>query len=386
MRKLLFVGLILIVIAIGLLHFFTPGEFGVYHAAYRRLSYFPIVLGAIWFGLWGGVTFALLSSLAFIPHLLLFIGDDPRIYLNELIEVMLYLGAGTLTGFIASREKRLRENYRKLSEELEDAYARLHQESAVLLEVEEQLGASQKLSALGELSASLAHEIKNPLSSIRGTAEILMDEIPADHPKREFGEILLKEIDRLNVTVNEILQYSRGQIVRENVPTGESVSEVLSRVSRLLDSHLRKKAVRLNVESCPEADSFQVDGSKLSQVFLNIILNGIEVLPENGEISIGVEPEGTGLVVAICDNGPGVPEEMREEIFKPFVSGNAHGTGLGLPISAKIVESYRGKISLENSSTGGACFRVFGLGGEVQVGEGCNSSLPALQLLKGCNQ
>ncbi|MEN8134721.1 MAG: ATP-binding protein [Thermodesulfobacteriota bacterium] len=357
-KKILFVFLLLIVTGIGLLHFYTPGDFGVYHAAYRRFSYFPIFLGAIWFGLRGGIFFAVLSSLAFIPHLFLYISEDPRIYLNELIEVVLYLAAGTLTGFIASREAKLRDKYRVLSEELEEAYEKLHHESAVLLEVEEQLGANQKLSALGELSASLAHEIKNPLSSLRGTAEIILDEFPEGHPKREFGEILLKEVDRLNVTVDEILQFSKGQPALANDKPFESLAEVIRRVVRLLESHLRKKAVHLRINSCPEADTFMVDGSKMSQVLLNIILNGIDALPENGEINLQIRAEEQEMIVAVSDNGPGIPENMRQDIFEPFVSGKEHGTGLGLSISAKIVESMNGQINVSESGEGGACFAV----------------------------
>ncbi|MCK4840036.1 MAG: hypothetical protein KAS94_14625 [Desulfobulbaceae bacterium] len=358
MRKILFTFLLLIVAGIGLLHFYTPGDLGLYHAAYRRLSYFPIFLGAIWFGLRGGLFFAVLSSLAFIPHLVLYIGEDPRIYLNELIEVVLYLAAGTLTGFIASREAKLRDKYRVLSEELEEAYGKLHHESAVLLEVEEQLGANQKLSALGELSASLAHEIKNPLSSLRGTAEIILDEFPEGHPKREFGEIMLKEVDRLNVTVNEILQFSKGQAAFANDQPAEPLSEVINRVVRLMESHLRKKAVTLRVDSCPEADTFAVNGSKMSQVFLNIILNAIDALAEHGQINLKIGVDDQEMIVAVSDNGPGIPENMRQDIFAPFVSGKEHGTGLGLSISAKIVESLGGRINVSESSDGGACFAV----------------------------
>jgi signal transduction histidine kinase len=209
MRKLLFIILVLVVLGIGFLHFTTPAELFFYHDTYRRLSYFPIVLGALWFGIWGGLILAVMSSLAFIPHVILYIGQGTGSYLSELTEIILYLAAGTVTGVIAGRESRLREKYRLLSEKLEKSYAKLHRETQLLLEAEEQLSVTQKLSALGQLSASLAHEIKNPLSSIKGTADILLDEFPDGHPKREFVEILLKETSRLNNTVEEVLQFSR---------------------------------------------------------------------------------------------------------------------------------------------------------------------------------
>ena len=357
MRKYLFSFLVLIVIIIGLLHFFTPGHLFFYHDTYRRLSYFPIVFGAIWFGFRGGLTLAIMSSIFFIPHILLYIGQGPETYLNELLEVILYLAAGTVTGLIVNKENKLRQQYKLLSEKLEKSYSRLHEETQLLIEVEEQLSASQKFSALGKLSASLAHEIKNPLSSIKGTAEILLDEFPEDHPKREFAQILLKEAARLNTTVEEVLQYSRGQ--RGTGSATETVAKVINQVAGLLKSQLKKKAIFLEIVPEKAAEEFHVDAGKLSQVFLNIILNGIDVVPKGGTIRVTLALADQGLEVSICDSGPGVPAADRERIFTPFVSGKEGGTGLGLSISRKIVESYGGRLTVSDSELGGASFTVF---------------------------
>lgn len=358
MKKLLFLLLIGVVIGIGCLHSFTPGHLMFFHDTYRRLSYFPIVMGAIWFGVRGGLSLAVLSSLAFIPHLMLYVGKDPQTYLGELTEVILYLAAGLVTGIIAGRESRLREKYRQVAEKLEDSYARLHQETALLIEAEKQLGASQRLSALGQLSASLAHEIKNPLSSIRGTAEIFLDEFPVGHPKREFVEILIKEVARLNTTVEEVLKYSRGQLPEATVEK-EPVAVVVERVAKLLENHRRKKAIELEILDLAAGKTFFVEGHKLAQVFLNIILNAIDVLPNQGRITVHLAAGPDWFTVAIRDNGPGIPEGERQRIFDPFYSGKAGGTGLGLSISQKIVERYGGRITCGEVPTGGACFTVF---------------------------
>jgi signal transduction histidine kinase len=361
MRKILFGILVLLVIGIGVLHFTTPGYLIFYHDMFRRLSYFPIVLGAIWFGVWGGLTLAVLSSIAFIPHVLLYIGQESGTYLSELTEIILYIAAGTVTGIIAGRESLLRRRYKELSEKLERSYDKLHRETQLLLEVEEQLGAAQKLSALGELSASLAHEIKNPLSSIKGTAEILLDEFPADHPKKEFVEILLKETTRLNNTVEEVLQFSRRGIPgrgKEDAGT-ESLSQVIDRVASLLASQLREKSITLTVTGKEEGKAFPVAPEKLSQVFLNIILNAIDAVGLKGEISIAIMKNPAGYTVSVQDNGPGIPAQLKEKIFDPFYSTKEGGTGLGLSISRKIVESYGGTLLLSDAETGGACFTVF---------------------------
>jgi signal transduction histidine kinase len=361
MRKFLFAILVLVVIAIGMLHYFTPGYMVFYHDMYRRLSYFPIVLGAIWFGVRGGVVLAVMSSIAFIPHLLLYIGQGAETYLSELTEIFLYLAAGTVTGIIAGRESRLRLRYKELSEQLEKSYQKLHRETQLLLEVEEQLGAAQKLSALGQLSASLAHEIKNPLSSIKGTAEILLDEFPPDHPKREFVEILLKETTRLNSTVEEVLQFSRRDAPdnkKESAET-EPLAQVIDRVSSLLASQLRKKNISLSVAGWEYGKTFFVPGKKMSQVFLNIILNAIDAAPRKGIIMVDTLKQADGYSVLVQNSGAPVPDGHKKKIFDPFYSTKQGGTGLGLSISKKIVESYGGTLAVSDSELGGACFTVF---------------------------
>jgi signal transduction histidine kinase len=361
MRKFLFAILVLVVIAIGMLHYFTPGYMVFYHDMYRRLSYFPIVLGAIWFGVRGGVVLAVMSSIAFIPHLILYIGQGAETYLSELTEIFLYLAAGTVTGIIAGRESRLRLRYKELSEQLEKSYQKLHRETQLLLEVEEQLGAAQKLSALGQLSASLAHEIKNPLSSIKGTAEILLDEFPPDHPKREFVEILLKETTRLNSTVEEVLQFSRRDAPdnkKESAET-EPLAQVIDRVSSLLASQLRKKNISLSVAGWENGKTFFVPGKKMSQVFLNIILNAIDAAPRKGIIMVDTLKQADGYSVLVQNSGAPVPDGRKKKIFDPFYSTKQGGTGLGLSISKKIVESYGGTLAVSDSELGGACFTVF---------------------------
>lgn len=361
MRKIGFTVLLLVVIGIGMLHFFTPGDLVFYHGLYRRLSYFPIVLGAIWFGLWGGLTLALLSSIAFIPHLLLYIGQGTESYFGELVEVVLYIAAGGVTGFIAGREARLQKKYRVLSEELKKSYSRLHDEAELLLEVEEQLQASQRLSELGKLSASLAHEIKNPLSSIRGTAEILLEEFPDGHAKREFVDILLKEVSRLNTTVERVLDYARGQTRQAGGVGNGSVAlgEVLRQVVNLLANPLRKKNIDFSITGNSGETNCLVDGDRLSQVFLNLILNSIDAVEQGGKIRVDVSVSAEGCRVKVEDSGPGVKDEERENIFKPFVSGKVNGTGLGLSICRRIVRRYGGSLTVADADLGGALFEIW---------------------------
>ncbi|MFU8819770.1 MAG: sensor histidine kinase [Desulfurivibrio sp.] len=350
--------LVLAVVAIGLLHYFTPGHLHFYHDTFRRLSYFPIVLGALWFGVRGGLILAGLSSLAFIPHLFHFFGQGLNTYLGELTEIALYLATGLVVGVIADREHRLREQYRRLSEKLKSSHRRLHRETTQLLAAEKQLAAAQRLSALGRLSASLAHEIKNPLSSIQGTAEIFLDEFPPGHPRREFVEILLKETARLNSTVDKVLGYSRGQAAANEEPR-ESLERLLTRIAALVANPLQKKGINYRTHGLEQGALLAVPANPISQVFLNLLLNAIDAVPQGGEISLTVACRDQGCRVMVADNGPGVAEADREKIFTAFYTGKAEGTGLGLLISRKIVESLGGAITVGDRPGGGALFTVF---------------------------
>jgi signal transduction histidine kinase len=356
--KILFLALLVAVVAIGLLHLFTSGDFIFYHNIYRRLSYFPIVLGGLWFGVAGGLGIAVLSSIAFIPHVLLYVGHGPQAYLSELMEIVLYLAAGLLVGVISGRQTRLREGYQQLSEKLQASYVRLHDETAQLIEAEARLAAAQKFSALGRLSASLAHEIKNPLASIKGTAEILRDEFPKDHPKREFVDILFKETGRLHDTVEEILHYSKGR-PQEKEEATELLATVARHVGALLERQLREKQVRFTLPENDEAQHLMVESAKFSQVLLNLCLNALDAVRPGGQIWLMAENAADGgWRISVCDDGPGVPEAEKERIFEPFYSGKADGTGLGLLISRKIVESYGGSLRVTDRPGGGACFEI----------------------------
>jgi len=362
--------LLLIVVAVGLLHTFTPIDRVVLHDIYRRVSYLPIVVAALLYGIRGGLLLAVCTSIAFIPHLRHFYHLRPSAYLRELPEVLLYFGAGIVIGAIAGKEKQLRIKYQELSRQLERSYKKLHTQTSELVAAEEQLRASQKLSALGQLSASLAHEVKNPLAAIRGAVEILSDDFPPGHPKHEFSEILLKETSRLSNTVEEVLRYSRNQKSGPESPPLEPLPQVLERVTTLLNNNFHKKNITLQTDLPPEADHFLINGDKMAQVFINLLLNSCESLEKNGTIQVKAIQNDEQLQIIFEDNGPGIPELERENIFTPFYSTRKEGTGLGLAISSRIVESYGGTISVGSRKQGrGVVFTVSLPRQELQVNQ-----------------
>jgi len=356
-KFLLFFLLLTSVAAIGVLHTITPGHMIFYHDTYRRLSYFPITIGAILFGIRGGVVLAVLSCLAFVPHLYMFWARGPQAYYSELSEILFYLAAGIVIGLISSRENKLQEKYKTLSEKLARSYKRLYEQASKLVEAEKQLGKSQKLSLLGHVSASLAHEIKNPLASIKGAAEILADEVPKNHPKYEFIEIMRMEISRLNHSVDDVLKYCRGLQQHDKV-TKEPVEKIINRVVLLLEAGLKEKSIQVSIQVEPDENRFVTDEAAMIQILMNIMINAIDAVDKKGKIMIELGKHAKGCLIRISDDGPGIDENLTKKVFQSFVTFKEEGTGLGLSISKRIVESLGGEIYIEKSTLGGAAFSI----------------------------
>ncbi|MCK5312218.1 MAG: hypothetical protein KAJ62_08910 [Desulfobacteraceae bacterium] len=350
-KKIVFISLIGLVVIIGILHYVTPGHMILFHDSYRRLSYFPIAIGAIIYGLPGGITLAILSCLSFIPHLFMFWAQGPEAYYSELSEIIFYLAAGVVIGVISSRENKLRKK-------LANSYKRLHKQAIRLVKAEKQLGQRQKLSMLGHVSASLAHEIKNPLASIKGAAEILADEVPEGHEKHEFIEIMKSEVSRLNNSVEEVLNYCRGQQITNETKL-EPINDIINRVISLVDNRIKEKQITIKKSNDTETPDFFTDSTAMIQVLLNILLNAIDAVGKHGKIRIDHFPENKGYRIDISDNGPGIAENIKKDIFKPFMTFKDGGTGLGLSITKKLLKSFGGNISLAESHSGGARFNIY---------------------------
>ena len=348
---IVFASLIGFVVIIGALHYVTPGHMILYHDTYRRITYFPITIGAILYGLPGGIILALLSCLSFIPHLFMFWAQGPQAYYSELSEIIFYLASGIVIGFISSRENKLRQK-------LSNSYKRLHQQAKKLVSAEKQLGESQKLSMLGHVSASFAHEIKNPLASIKGVTEILSDEVPEGHPKHEFIKIMQSEISRLNNSVEEVLKYCRGQQVTKKIKP-EPIKDTIHTVISLVDSKIREKQIKLHDICNKTMPDFMADSIVMTQILLNIILNSIDAVDKHGEIIIDHFQENRGYKIVISDNGPGVNEDIKQNLFEPFITSKDGGTGLGLSITKKLLKSFDGDICLDESNSGGAKFIIY---------------------------
>ncbi len=336
------------------LHYLTTTQLHNAHDVYRRLYYVPIILGGVWFTLRGGILTGMAASLLYVPHVLVHWEHHPSIALEQYLEIVLYNVIGGLTGFLAQREMKQKQRYQKTAETLEESYRKLREQADQIIEIEEQLRRADRLSALGELSAGMAHEIRNPLGSIRGTAEILRDGVAANDPKSEFADILIREVDRLNRVLEDFLRFARP------APVGHGRFAVNRVIQEVLDL-TRQQALRNRVEVSTGLDEeceITGEGEQIKQALLNLVLNALQAMPDGGRLTVSTRREQNALHITVSDNGPGIPPENRERIFNPFVTTREGGTGLGLAITQRIVQGHDGHIVLQSTPGEGASFTV----------------------------
>jgi signal transduction histidine kinase len=271
-----------------------------------------------------------------------------------------------LLGLLNLRDDRLREAY--ASDELDDL-RRLAAQAAITLrnsKVYEQMKERDRLAALGQMAAGLAHEIRNPLGAIKGAAQLLRPAPGAGEgsdpgESAEYTSIIVEEVNRLDRVVSQFLGYARpdrGQ--RQPL----SINEVVHKTLPLLEAEA--KGVRITTQLAPELPQVRADAEQLRQVFLNLGINAIQAMEEGGTLTVTTRVRSgtkrgelaTFVEIAFQDTGKGIPEDSVSDIFIPFYTTKQGGTGLGLPICQRIVENHRGSIEVRSQLGVGSIFTV----------------------------
>jgi len=212
-----------------------------------------------------------------------------------------------------------------------------------------------KMEALGEMAASIAHEIRNPLSSIKGASKLLSHELKdPDRPKsREYLNIVIEEVERLNnILVNFQFFTKPIRIEKELV----SINDVVRKTAKLAETDAPDMGVKVDLSA--ELPLVQADASSIKQVFLNLIKNAAEACGPKGELTIKTEYSSPWIKISFSDNGPGIPAELLNHIFEPFFTTKATGMGVGLAISRRIVDAHNGRIEVRNLLPKGAEFSI----------------------------
>ncbi len=223
----------------------------------------------------------------------------------------------------------------------------LFRDLSEIRQLQDEISRNQRLAAIGRLAAGVAHEIRNPLSSIKGFATYFKEryrQVPED---QKTADIMIQEVDRLNRVIGQLLEFARPLSLRKE-PT--SFPGLIQSSLRMIEREARERAVALRFDPLPEPGPVLLDPDKMKQVLMNLYLNAMEAMPEGGTLSVeAVEDRAAGtLLLFVTDTGQGVEEEHLAHIFDPFFTTKSSGTGLGLAIVHKIVESHGGEIRVDS--------------------------------------
>lgn len=334
------------------------GHTGGISSSYYLVYYVPVVSAAMLFDAWGTLLWTALASATYLAYLI------PALKTYELapegipelaIRNLFFFLAAILVNRFVTENRRQTMLYQRLAETLAETNRKLERAQADARRAE-------RLAALGQLSAGLAHEIRNPLGVIKGSAEMLQQKLGPSNPlASELAGYISSEVNGLNGLVSRFLDFARPlQLERRQ-------QEIIPLVERALkDVRERYPEAKVTVEReyDPELPKVPVDEGLCEGVFTNLVLNAYDAMgDEGGKLRVVIGPGSSngrkGVEIDFEDTGPGVPAELREQIFNPFFTTKKTGVGLGLSVVSKIVDEHSGWVRVNGEPGRGARFRVF---------------------------
>ena len=319
----------------GLINGLTRGAWAVAYAI-------PVALAAVLDGWRGGLLLSAISAGA------VFAFSPDQSITTRCLDCLALLLLACLTAAAAGRERRLLHHYRKVADQLSGVYEKVQANFEGMKRVE-------RLSAIGQLSAGLAHEIRNPLASISGAAAILARSQDLDQKSARCLEIITSECERLNGLLTNFLNFARPRPPRLQTI---QLEPVLDNVLELASHGVRGKAVRFEKQVTSGLPPVECDPEQLEQVLLNLMINAIEASPEGGTVTLSAAAEESRIAIGVVDSGHGVAPAHIDRLFDPFFTTKEHGTGLGLPVAHQIVRQMGGSLLAQANAGQGMTFSV----------------------------
>ena len=258
---------------------------------------------------------------------------------------------------LREREDRIIDLNRNLEQKVELRTGELEDKNRLLVQTREELLRVEKLAAIGELAAGVAHEINNPMAIIRGNTELLQLSLPEEDPNREEVDTILAQVKRVERIVSSLLQFARCE---QRAQGTVRLPTLLHRIVEQIGHQEPLDGISVVESYAPEVELVAGDADQLQQVFANLVLNAVQAMPKGGVLTVesSLGPEGEGYQVRVRDTGPGIPQEELSQIFNPFFTTKAAGTGLGLSVSYGIIKEHAGYIEVESAPGEGSCFCV----------------------------
>src|SRR6202521_2231857 len=371
---------VLLKIALATLLIDHTGELSI-NSSYYPIYYLPVVTAAEYFSPIATLLWTALASAAYCSYLYPALQEyeiNSESYGLLAIRILFFFLAGMVVNRFVVENRRQIKRYQELAETLAETNRKLQQ-------AQEEARRSERLAALGQMSAGLAHEIRNPLGVIKGSAEMLQQKLGESNPlATELAGYISTETNRLSALVTRFLDFAR-PLHTELTP--QDITPVLDRSLQLVATMWKGGPVAVERNYQEELPAVPLDESLCEQAFVNIIQNAYDAMgSEGGRLNVAAEISRSlgrdGIELRLCDSGPGVPEDLREQIFNPFVTTKKTGVGLGLSIVSKIIDGHQGWIKVEsggspdNPQSQGACFVMF-----FPLAVEATSSTPASELV-----
>lgn len=224
----------------------------------------------------------------------------------------------------------------------------------IWLKREKHIFRADKLKVIGELAAGMAHEIRNPLTTVKGFLQ--MAEKNQFNGMEKYYGLMMSEITRVSDLTTEFLQFSKPHISKLRI---ESLQVCLDKAKSIIQTEIERRGHSFLMEEKAGPLFVEMDPDKIVQVLINLFKNAIEAMHEVGEIRISTYDIKDYAVIEVSDNGPGIPESIMDKLFYPFFTTKPNGTGLGLAISQKIVQDYGGRIEVSSGKREGTTFQIW---------------------------
>jgi len=311
----------------------------------------PVVSAATALGVFGTLLFTLLAAGAYLSFLLFIDWSQWEIGPPEITQLtmrMVFLAmVGNLANTLAEELRAQSRKHRRAAEQLAEANVHVQQ-------AEEAVRRSDRLAALGQLTAGLAHEMRNPLGAIRASAEMLSRNVSAENEvAREVAGIISSEVERNNSLITRFLEFARPLQLR---PDTADLAQTLDRAVAAAEREAPQIAIYKNY--APEIPPFRFDAELMERVFYNLVLNAAQATAPGGAVTVKTRAAAGRAEIAVIDRGAGIHPQQLNSIFNPFFTTKPQGVGLGLAICAKIVDEHGGKIAVESEPGKGSIFRV----------------------------
>ncbi len=330
------------------------GYTGAVNSSYYLILLLPVASAATSLRAAGTITFTLLACASYVSFLLYVDWSEWVLLPDQLRELNLRVTFLCVVGFLAyclAESTRVEaRKYEAAAEELASARRSLKEAEAAVLR-------SERLAALGQLTAGLAHELRNPLGTIRVSAEMLRKNITEDNTvAAELAGFIATEVDRTNSLVTRFLDFARPLQLRLQQT---DIVEVIDRAVDQLKNHPSGSRVSVFKNYSPDVPPFLLDAELMERVIFNLLVNAAEASPPAGTVTVKTRGVDGSVEVSVIDRGAGIDPGHRENIFNPFFTTKAQGVGLGLSIVSKIVDEHGGKMTVESEVDKGSVFRIY---------------------------